>query len=110
MSIAIEPVPVPLQADDTGSLRVRGTRVTLDTVIGAFSEGASAEEIAQQYPAIALADVYAIIAYYLTHQQEVEEYLAAQARQSAEIRAVVEADPTTQIIRERLRARQAPRE
>ncbi|HYV38047.1 MAG TPA: DUF433 domain-containing protein, partial [Gemmataceae bacterium] len=56
---------IPLLLDSDGVLRVSETRVTLDTIVGAFTEGATAEEIAQQYPSVPLADVYAVIGYYL---------------------------------------------
>lgn len=40
--------PVPLVFPEDGSaIRVSGTRLTLDTVVGAFKRGATAEEIAQ---------------------------------------------------------------
>jgi hypothetical protein len=47
---------IPLELDADGVVRVSRTRVTLDTLIPAFSEGATAEEIAQQYPSVPLAD------------------------------------------------------
>ena len=53
-ALTIEPIPIVLGED--GVMRVRGTRVTLDTVLSAFSDGATAEEIAQRYPSISLAD------------------------------------------------------
>jgi hypothetical protein len=40
---------VLIHTDADGVVRVAGTRVTLDTVVGAFDTGATAEEIAQQY-------------------------------------------------------------
>ncbi len=49
MALTITNEVVPLRAEADGVIRVSGTRVTLDTVIAAFSEGATAEEIAQQY-------------------------------------------------------------
>jgi uncharacterized protein (DUF433 family) len=54
--------PVPLQTDADGVIRIGGTRVTLDTLAAAFDAGATAEEIVQQYPSLALADVYSVIA------------------------------------------------
>jgi hypothetical protein len=48
-------VPVPLEFGDDGVIRVRGTRVTLETVLSAFADGVTAEEIAQRYPSISLA-------------------------------------------------------
>jgi len=75
MTLPIAVEPVPLQTDPDGVVRVGNTRVTLETVIGAFLDGASAEEIACQYPSLELADVYAVIAYYLRKQSDVDAYL-----------------------------------
>ena len=47
-----------------------GTRVTLEAIVAAFSDGATAEEIAQDFPAVSLSDVYAVISYYLRHRSE----------------------------------------
>lgn len=55
-----DPVPLVL-AEDGRVVRVAGTRVTLVTLIGAFKRGATPEEIAQDYSAVSLADVYAVI-------------------------------------------------
>ncbi len=52
-----------------------GTRVTLDTVIGFYKQGSSAEDIADSLPVLKLSDIYVTIAYYLPHQPEVDEYL-----------------------------------
>lgn len=71
---------VPITKDASGVYRIAGTRVTLDLVIHAFNRGATAEEIAQDYPAVALADVYQVIGYYLKHGSEFEEYLAERTR------------------------------
>jgi uncharacterized protein (DUF433 family) len=49
--------PIPIRVDAEGVLRVGPTRVTLDSVVAAFDEGGTAEEIVQQYPALALPDV-----------------------------------------------------
>ena len=75
MALTIAHEIIPLQADSDGVVRVAGTRVTLETVVAAFSEGATAEEIAQQYPSLNLADIYAVIGYYLRHSEEVTAYL-----------------------------------
>ena len=65
MMLVVTDQPIPLIADADNVVRVANTRVTLDTVIAAFREGATPETIAQQYPSLALADVYAVIGYYL---------------------------------------------
>jgi len=64
MRLIVEPQPVPLSTSPKGVVRISGTRVTLDTVVGAFLDGATPETIAQQYPSLQLADVYAVLGYY----------------------------------------------
>lgn len=107
MSLVIVDIPVPLKTDIDGVVRVGNTRVTLDTVIGAFKEGATAEEIVSQYPSLLLADVYAVIGYYLQQQPEVETYLAQRQQIAREVRRQNEARFNQQGIRERLMARQS---
>lgn len=105
MSLIIVNPPVPLQTDVEGVVRVGNTRVTLDTVIAAFKEGATVEEIVSQYPSLSLADVYAVIGYYLQRQPEVEAYLSQRQRIAEQIRQQNEARFNQQGIRERLLAR-----
>ena len=50
MTLVIEAEPIPLEMHPDGVVRVGGTRVTLDSVVAAFSQGATAEEIVQRYP------------------------------------------------------------
>lgn len=99
--------PIPLEIDEDNVIRMSGTRVTLDTVIYAFNEGASAEEIVYQYPTLNLADVYAVISYYLHQRREVDEYLQQRRELADEIQKQVEAKYDVQGIRERLLARRA---
>jgi uncharacterized protein (DUF433 family) len=105
MSLAITAEPVPLRTDPDGVVRVGKTRVTLETVIGSFLDGATAEEIACQYPSLGLADVYAVIAYYLRKKQDVDAYLQRQQELANKIRKQNELrfDPTG--VRQRLLAR-----
>ncbi len=95
---------VPLTYLD-GVLRVGGTRVTLDTVVSAFEQGATAEEIAQQYSSLNLADVYAVIGYYLQNRVEVEQYLRERRRQANDVRKQNEAKFNPEGVRARLLAR-----
>src|ERR1043166_1668203 len=90
MNISIVTKPVPLHLDAAGVLRVGGTRVSLDSVLAAFHDGATPEEIVQQYDAVSLADVYAVIGYYLENQSAIASYLAARRVQGEELRQAVE--------------------
>lgn len=95
----------PLRTDEDGVVRVGATRVTLDVVIEAFHEGLTAEEIQQQYPALDLHDVYAALAYYLRHRDEVTRYLVAQEREREAARAEIDRRIDRSALRERLLAR-----
>ena len=100
---------VPLETVD-GQVRIAGTRIPFDTVVTAFQEGVTAEEIVRRYPSLSLADVYSVIGYYLKHQQETEEYLAGQQKMALKVRKENEARFAHHGIRERLLARQNKKE
>jgi uncharacterized protein (DUF433 family) len=97
---------IPLETDLHGVIRVSHTRVTLDTIVAAFKDGATAEEIAQQYPSVPLADVYYVIGYYLHKRDEVEAYLSKRQEEAKELQNKMEARLNPVGIRERLLARQ----
>jgi uncharacterized protein (DUF433 family) len=106
MQLTISPERPPLSYSQGGMIRVGNTRVTLDTVIGAFKDGSTAEEIVSQYPALTLSDTYSVIAYYLQHQVDVDSYLRQNEVEAEQIRAQIEARFDPAGIRERLLARQ----
>jgi uncharacterized protein (DUF433 family) len=105
MSISIVTRPVPIAADDAGVLRVGGTRVSLDSVLIAFNEGATPEEIVQQYDTLSLADVYAALGCYLENRHQLDGYLARRCAEREQLRQEVEAKHDPRGIRERLLAR-----
>jgi len=96
---------IPLTVDAQGVLRVGHTRVTLDTVLAAFADGATAEEIVQQYPSLHLADVYSVIGYYLRHAPDIDAYLQQRREQREAIRQQNETRFDPHGVRERLLAR-----
>lgn len=107
MSLAVLTDPTPLLIDPDGVVRVGKTRVTLDTVVTAFLEGATAEEIVEQYPSLQLADIYSVIGYYLRHQAEVDRYLISRQQRAAAVRQENERRFNPIGIRERLLARKS---
>ena len=98
---------LPLRLDAEGTIRVGRSRVTLDLVIAAYGRGASPESIARQFPAVALAEVYATIAYYLQHQPALDAYLRAREEAAAPLVADLAARTNPVGTRARLRARLA---
>jgi uncharacterized protein (DUF433 family) len=82
MNLAQTSTPPPLHEDADGVIRVGGTRVTLQSIIALFDQGAGPEEIALRFPVLKLADVYETISFYLRHQTELQPYLQAQEQAS----------------------------
>ena len=106
MSLEIAAEPVPLQSDADGVVRVGGTRVTLGTVVAAFKDGATAEEIVHEYPSLRLPDVYSVIGYYLRRKDEVEDCLQHRQGIAQKIKKQNEERFDPQGIRDRLMARE----
>jgi uncharacterized protein (DUF433 family) len=102
----IQPDPLPLRADDHGAIYVGDSRVLLDVAVHEFENGASPEEIVHAYPTLQLADVYAVISYYLRHPEEVKSYLVARGEAAEQLRRKIEAEhPGRENLRAKLLAR-----
>ncbi len=107
MTATLTAFELPLRLDAQGTIRVGRSRVTLDVVIAAYQRGASPEMIARQFPAVALAEVYATIAYYLQHQPALDAYLGAREETAAPFVAELIARTNPVGTRARLHARLA---
>lgn len=99
--------PVPLSRREGGTIHVTGSRVTLDTIVACYEQGDSAEEVAEAYPSVDLAQVYGVITYFLAHRDEIREYLREREEQARALRAKIEREFPTAGLRARLLARQA---
>jgi len=96
----------PVREDTAGALRIGNTRVLLELVIRAFQDGATPEAIVQRYSTLTLAEVYAVIAYYLGHPDDVDSYLSQREQQAHETEKSVQArQDDLNDIRQRLLAR-----
>jgi uncharacterized protein (DUF433 family) len=105
MSLVIEAEKLPLEIGADGIIRVGGTRVTLDTVVAAFQCGATAEEIVQQYSSLQLADVYAVIGFYLRSRADVDKYVQQGTADADAAKKAHEEQHDPSGIRQRLLAR-----
>jgi len=111
MGLSITAEPIPLNVDPHGTVRVGGTRLTLETMLGAFKRGDSPQEIAAAFPGLELGDIHAVITYYLRHRAEVEAYLREQEAKAVEVRREIESRQGDQRgLRERLLVRRARRD
>ncbi len=61
---------------------IAGTGITVRTLVRCYKLGMSLEEIATEYPQLGLAQVYAALAYYHAHRDEMEADMAAEEAES----------------------------
>jgi uncharacterized protein (DUF433 family) len=91
MVVTLHADPVPLRVDETGTIRVGSSRVTLDVLLADYKAGLGPEEIVRQLDTLSLADVYGAIAYYHRHRDEVEDYLRRRKAEADALRRKIEA-------------------
>jgi uncharacterized protein (DUF433 family) len=90
MSIALHADPIPLHVDETGTIRVGQSRVTLDVVLGYWQAGMTADDIARGLDTLTKADVHGALAYYFRHQDEIDEYLRRRDEEAESLRREIE--------------------
>jgi uncharacterized protein (DUF433 family) len=98
-------IVLPLTLTEDGTIRITGTRVSLDSVVHEYDQGATPEEIAVSFPSLRIEDIYAAITYYLNHREQVEEYLRQQEEDAEAVRRRIESAPEYQRKMQDLRAR-----
>lgn len=104
--VEFQPTSPPLRFDEAGGIRIGQSRVTLDSLLAAYHNGATPEEIAVQYPVLDLAEIYAAIAYYLTHRQQVDGYLEQRYQAAQERRHQLTQEHNLVGLKQRLLSRQ----
>jgi uncharacterized protein (DUF433 family) len=90
--------------DEGGAVRVGESRVSLDLVVEQYENGMTPDDLVRAYDTLDLADVYAVIAYYLRHREEVRAYLKRREEEAKALQAKIEAEHP-RISREELLAR-----
>lgn len=83
----------PLRVDEHGVCRVSGTRVTLESFLTAFLQGETPEQIHEAFPAVPLSDVYATIACYLKHRDQLDAYLKQADETERRVAAEIDSHP-----------------
>ncbi|MDP6118578.1 MAG: DUF433 domain-containing protein [Planctomycetota bacterium] len=77
--------------NDKGSLTVRGSRISLSSIVKLYLEGESAETIREAYPTLSLPAVYGAITHYLENQGEIDEELASELSKVKQMREAASA-------------------
>jgi len=85
----LAPEPSPLARDGSGVIRIAGTRVSLESLVSAYRTGPSIENLKEAFPDLSQSDIHMSVAYYLSHRQEVEEYLAERQHQAEAVEAEI---------------------
>jgi uncharacterized protein (DUF433 family) len=111
MSLMIAPAQFqatspPLRWDEAGGIRIGLSRVTLDSLLAAYHNGSTPEEIAIQFSVLSLEDIYSTIAYYLNHREEIDNYLEQRSQQAQRLRQQLTQKHDLANLRQRLIARQ----
>lgn len=84
-----------------GKPRIAGHRIRVeDIAIWHERMGMSPDEIVYHYPTITLADVYAALAYYYDHLEEIRQQIQEDEAEALEMKA-----KTPSLLQQRLRAR-----
>lgn len=96
---------VPLTQWEDGTIRVRGSRVTLDSIVRQFKLGATAEQIQHSFPSLSLREIYGAIYYYLENTEAIEAYLRQQEEAEEEGRRFIETHFDSKDLREKVLAR-----
>lgn len=104
LPLTVQEPPLVL-AEGGEVVRVAGTRIPLETVVGEYLGGMTAENIVENYTTLRLADVYAVLSFYLNNRQAVDTYIAQQNERAEAIRQQIETDPRTIAAKHQLRSR-----
>jgi len=62
----------------SGGWRIADSRVSLDSVVHAWTDGKNAEEIAASFPSLSLEQVHGAIAFYLHNRAKIDRYMQEQ--------------------------------
>lgn len=100
---------VPIEWWDDGTIRVGGTRLLIDMIVDAHNRGECPEAIYESFPSkyYTVADIYAVIAYYLSHKFAIDKHLADGEKKAEAVRRKYENTPEHKAWRAELRRRKA---
>jgi uncharacterized protein (DUF433 family) len=86
-----------------GGYYVKDSRVSLDTIVYQYRDGASVETIRDRFPVLTLEQIHGALAFYLGHTAEVEASMAEDEKLWEEFRRAHPAPPGLKERLERVR-------
>lgn len=97
----------PLTQDDSGTIRVKGSRVTIDTLVARYLQGDTVEGIHEGFPSVSPEAIQKIIQWYLANQSEVDEYIEKRHAEGEILRREIESQPAYRAFIEEFNRRRA---
>ena len=83
-------------------MRVRNSRVTLETIVHRMQMGNSAEEIHDGFPTVSVTQIKEIFDWYFDNKAEADEYLQQVEEEGERLRQLAESQPRYKEHREKL--------
>jgi uncharacterized protein (DUF433 family) len=96
-----------LTQDDDGTLRLQGSRVTVDALIAAYRRGDTPDQIHEGFPSLSVDEIQKAIDWYLANRNDVDNYLKDRVVQAESMRRCIESRPDQAALREMLRERRS---
>ena len=87
------PDTVPLVQWEDGSVRVQGTRLLLAMIVTAFQQGYTPDEINDSFPSASVAQIKAVVDWYLNNQSEADAYLEEEEAEGERLRLEIQNRP-----------------
>ncbi len=57
-------------------IRIKGTRIGIETILGYYLRGINPETLAEWYPNLSLDQIFATLTYYFANRDKIDHYLA----------------------------------
>src|ERR1044072_1270592 len=96
------PHTVPLVQLENGAVRVRNSRVTLETIVHRMQVGDTVEEIHDGFPTVSVTQIKQILAWYYDNKADADEYLQEIEDLLGRLRQEAESQPRYKEHREKL--------
>jgi uncharacterized protein (DUF433 family) len=101
------PETVPLVQLENGAVRVRNSRVTLETIVHRMQVGHTIERIHDGFPTVSVLQIKEILDWYFDNKAEADEYLQEVEAEVQRLRQWAESQPGYKEHREKLLRRKA---
>ena len=105
MTIALDGL---IEVDDRGVARIAGTRMKVTSlVLDKLANHSTPEEMAKEFPPLTLAQIHSALAYYYSHQAELDAQIQEDQRVAEQMRADASRDPRREDLLKRRAAERA---